>query len=65
MGNLTQKTDRDSRVTQYVYDNLNRNTAENWLDGSSSIIYTISFEYDAAGQLTEAAKSGRYVHLHV
>ena len=37
-GNLDRYTDRDGRVTVYVYDALNRMTDEQWLDGSENIV---------------------------
>ena len=49
--NLTKKTDRDGRVTQYVYDDLNRNTQELWKDGQTTV-RTITFGYDDDGRLT-------------
>jgi YD repeat-containing protein len=44
-----------SRKTTFVYDNLNRRTAEQWRDGSNNVTRTISFVFDAAGQLTQAS----------
>jgi RHS repeat-associated protein len=55
---LIQETDRDGRVTTYTYDALERETAENWLDGSSNIIATTSYTYDAAGNLLTASSAG-------
>lgn len=55
MSNLVERTDRNDRVIEYVYDNLYRNIAENWLDGSSAVLRTLTFEYDAASQLVAAA----------
>ncbi|TWT29628.1 RHS repeat domain-containing protein [Blastopirellula retiformator] len=49
-GNLTEYTDRNGRVTQYAYDNLQRRTTETWLDGVTTV-NTISYGYDAASQL--------------
>ena len=64
-GNLTRKIDRDSRTIDYVYDNLNRNIAEKWLNSSNSVIETIAFAYDAAGQLTQASDSaGTYTYSY-
>jgi RHS repeat-associated protein len=37
-----------------VYDNLYRNTAEKWYDGTT-LVRTLSFTYDAASQLTAAS----------
>jgi RHS repeat-associated protein len=54
MSNLIEKIDRLGRKTVFVYDNLYRNTQEKWYDGST-LLRTMDFEYDAAGQLTEAS----------
>ncbi len=53
-GNLTQLTDRNGRVTTYEYDDLNRRTAENWLDGMTTL-RTFTYSYDAASQLVSAS----------
>jgi|GEM_PF-5208844 len=53
VGNLTERTDRNGRVIEYVYDELNRNTDEKWYE-DSSLIRTISFDFDAANQLLNA-----------
>jgi hypothetical protein len=42
------------RKTVWEYDNRYRNTSENWYDGAS-LLRTLSFTYDAAGQLLSAA----------
>lgn len=55
MGNLVQRTDRLGRVIEYEYDRLHRNVEERWLDGSSAVVRTLSYEYDAANQLVAAA----------
>ena len=54
-GNVVLVTDRDGRVTAFDYDNLNRKTAERWLDGSGNTIHTIAYTYDASGSLLTAA----------
>ena len=46
-GNLTRKKDRNERVTQYTFDDLDRMTAEKWLDrtkgtGPYSMVKTAS-----------------------
>ena len=56
-GNLVQKTDRDGRVTQYVYDPLNRQVEENWLDADSNVFHTIHTYYDADGQVLGITES--------
>ena len=53
-GNLDRYTDRDGRVTVYVYDALNRMTDEQWLDGSENIVRDLHFDYDNADLLTGA-----------
>lgn len=53
-GNLTKLIDRNSRVTEYVYDNQHRRVAEKWKDGST-VLREISFSYGAAGQLIAAS----------
>ena len=50
---LVAKVDRLGRRTEYDYDELHRNVAEKWYDGIS-LVRTISFDFDAAGQLLEA-----------
>jgi len=52
-GRLTEKTDRLGRVTQYDYDALDRLTEERWLSGIT-IVNTIHYVYDDAGQVIEA-----------
>jgi YD repeat-containing protein len=47
-------TDRDGRVTTYAYDRLNEKRREQWLDGSS-VVRTLSYVYDAAGNLTSTS----------
>jgi len=53
-GNLIQETDRDGRVRDFSYDHLNRQTAERWMSGGT-VLETISYAYNADGQLTSAA----------
>jgi RHS repeat-associated protein len=54
-GNLTQRIDRLNRKIVYAYDNLNRNTAEKWYTSAEVLVRTISFQYDAAGQLIDVS----------
>src|SRR5262249_48557887 len=56
-GNLTGKTDRLGRVTEYVYDPLNRLISENWLDGED-VIHSFSYTYDAGGNMLTAIDDG-------
>jgi RHS repeat-associated protein len=48
--NLIQMTDRDGRVTQYTYDNLQRQTAEKWMSGST-VVKQFTYSYDVGNQL--------------
>jgi RHS repeat-associated protein len=54
VGNLTERIDRLGRKTVWEYDSLDRGTAEKWYDGAS-LVRTLSYSYDAAGQLLSAA----------
>jgi len=45
--------DRNGRKLSFVYDVLNRQTKENWLNSSGNPIWTTTSTYDAAGQLTK------------
>jgi len=53
-GDLISETDRDGRVRDFTFDNLHRQTSEQWMSGGTAI-YTISYSYDAANQVTSAA----------
>ena len=53
VGNLTERVDRLGRKLVFEYDNLYRTTAEKWYDGIN-LVRTLSFSYDAAGQLLTA-----------
>ncbi len=57
-GRLIETTDRNDRVTQYEYDALNRLTEETWLDEAGIGVYTISYTYDALGDLLTASDIG-------
>ncbi|HUY90664.1 MAG TPA: Ig-like domain-containing protein, partial [Pirellulales bacterium] len=52
--NLIQETDRDGRVRDFSYDHLNRQTAEQWMSGTT-VLETFSYSYNADSQLTSAA----------
>ena len=54
VGNQISSIDRNGREINYQYDNLNRNTAEVWLDEAGNPIRTFNFEYDGASQLIDA-----------
>ncbi|WP_233198707.1 MULTISPECIES: RHS repeat-associated core domain-containing protein [Pirellulaceae] len=53
-GNVVEYTDRNGRVTVYEYDDLQRRTAEKWIDGVN-VERTLSYTFDAASQLTSAS----------
>jgi YD repeat-containing protein len=53
-GWLTSQTDKNGRVTDFSYDNLGRMTQEQWISGGSAI-YTATWAYDAASNLTSAS----------
>lgn len=57
VGNLIEMTDRNGRVRQFTYDDLDRQTEEAWLDGLGLATHTITYDYDAASQLTAASDS--------
>ena len=48
-----QRVDRTGRTIKWDYDHLGRNTDEKWYSGQT-LVRTISFTYDAAGELTQA-----------
>ncbi len=54
-GQLVGKTDRNGRQVVYLYDDLGRRTAEQWLDAQNQVTRTLSWAYDAAGQLLSAS----------
>ncbi|MSR57401.1 MAG: hypothetical protein EXS05_06990 [Planctomycetaceae bacterium] len=53
VSNVTGQTDRNGRVTNFTFDTLYRLTAELWKSGGTTI-RTLSYAYDAAGELTSA-----------
>ena len=55
MSNQLSATDRNNRTRRFTYDNLNRQTLEEWLDNSGNTIRTISQSYDAASQILAAS----------
>ena len=50
MGNLVQTTDRNGQVRTYLYDALNRQVTESWLDSSGNSLNQFRTTYDAAGR---------------
>jgi RHS repeat-associated protein len=57
IGNLAKSTDAKDHVIKYEYDALGRETAEKWLDSLGNVIYSISYAYDALGELSSATAS--------
>jgi YD repeat-containing protein len=54
VGNQIRTSDRNGRIINYDYDQLNRNTSEVWLDANNNPVHTFDFQYDAASQLLNA-----------
>jgi YD repeat-containing protein len=52
VGNQTQVKDRNDRIRKFVYDKLDRNTSETWIDGNNNPLRTFNYTYDAVGELT-------------
>ena len=52
--NLIRKVDRNGRPTEYDYDNLYRQTAEIWLDGTDQEVHRFTYTYDVASQMLTA-----------
>ena len=50
-GRLTEKTDRNGRVTTYTYDAAGRLTSESWLDSSNNAVQSFTYTYDLSGNL--------------
>ena len=53
---VTSITDADGRVRDFVYDNLHRQTAENWMSGGT-VVNAIDTAYDAANEVTSIGDS--------
>ncbi|OYV88257.1 MAG: hypothetical protein B7Z73_08875, partial [Planctomycetia bacterium 21-64-5] len=51
---VTSIEDADGRVRDFVYNNDEQLTAENWMSGNT-IVATMSYGYDLAGELTSAS----------
>ncbi len=49
---MTGATDRNGKRRTFGYDNAGRRTTEKWLDSGGNTIRTLTWTYDAAGQLT-------------
>jgi YD repeat-containing protein len=65
VGNLSSTIDRNGRVINYLYDNLDRQTQEQWVDSAGNIVRSITSQYDAASQLTSIAEpNSRYTYAY-
>jgi RHS repeat-associated protein len=53
VGDRIQVKDRNNRIRKFVYDLLDRNTSEIWVDSSNNPIRTFNYTYDAVGELTK------------
>ena len=53
-----QSVDRDGQETDYTYDALNRETAEEWVNSSGSVFRTIATNYYANGLTESVTDSG-------
>jgi len=51
---VTSITDADGRVRDFIYNNDQQLTAENWMSGTT-IVATMAYGYDLAGELTSAS----------
>ncbi|HVA50273.1 MAG TPA: RHS repeat-associated core domain-containing protein, partial [Pirellulales bacterium] len=51
---VTSITDADGRVRDFVYNNDQQLTAENWMSGTT-VVATMAYGYDLAGELTSAS----------
>ena len=63
MGNLVESVDRNGQVRTYLYDALNRQVRETWLDSSGNSLNQFRTTYDAAGRSisqTDAHSSYQY-----
>lgn len=47
--NQIETTDRNGRTRRYVYDRKNRMTEEQWLATGNTVVRTIAYQYDPAG----------------
>jgi RHS repeat-associated protein len=47
--NQIETTDRNGRTRRYVYDRNNRMTEEQWLAAGNTVVRTIAYQYDPAG----------------
>src|SRR5439155_25620472 len=61
VGNLSSTTDRLGRRRDLAYDADNRLTTETWVSSGGSTVDTLSYTYDAVGNLLNAANgNGAY-----
>ena len=64
-GRLTVATDRSGRRREFAYDALGRRTAETWLAAGGGVADTLTFSYDANGNLLSAANQwGTYTRTY-
>jgi RHS repeat-associated protein len=64
-GRLVSTTDRDGRQRTFAYDNVNRLVQETWVAVDGTTVDTLSYTYDADGNLLTAADSnGRYMFTY-
>jgi YD repeat-containing protein len=52
---VTKETDRNGRVIEHFYDQLGRQTSEQWKTNTGVLQQTLNFAYDARGRLQSAS----------
>ena len=58
---IGKRNDCDCWIIKYVYDALNRETAENWMDSSGVVtIKSLNYQYDAVGNMINTWDSATY-----
>jgi len=57
-GELVTVVDRDGRERDFSYDNAGRRTEEDWIGSGSSVIFSLTWTYDADSRLTGAGDAG-------
>jgi RHS repeat-associated protein len=63
VGNQIEMVDRNGRKTTFNFDNLNRRTAENWIDVSGQSVRSTTYTYDAVGNtITVTDPDVRYTY---
>src|SRR5262249_14854865 len=61
-GQVVSTTDRNGRTISSGYDNLGQRTSEQWLDAQGQPLRSLSWSYDAAGQLLAASDPDAAYH---